>query len=709
MAHQNTIPTNTAGLDFTTAHLPVANVRDPNNPFPEEQFSVMTDVPVFTEHQTLSRDGRELKFGRKELEAITHRCNRRISQTGEYAAITIGHTPSPEAVKSGATMPDLVGFAGPFRLGVLGSEGENQRYAILANFYIFKDEMQRVRKHPRRSPEVWLEDQYEEMFFDPIALLGSEAPRLDMGLTLYSAIRHEKETRQVEKYTASSAVAPSAGNVFIPTHGEDEQQKYQPIVNEETTMALSPQDVSQIVDAIEQLDWVQGVKGMLSESQESPGSLGQGEEGPPAAPPAAPPEAAQPEAMQAPAPAEVPPEEQAYIDSMKESGEPALPPSENGENGEEEYIGPMLAAGVGGALSGALKKNAAGTEEEEEPQQEEAEYRRGRHAGDPQADTARVRGGGVPNRRVFQAGSEDDTTGSQLAENIMKEANGNGNGNGNGPPQQEEEDYGGFGMGNPRNKPMAKGKNFTSAGKRYAADEATGVGNGETINVPDGGAELSKGPKKYTADDGDEFELDDEDQEELKSYMARKYAASVDGNELGNGSPTVEGSAKSQDGDAKPVGGDVADEKNEAVESFSRMSTQLAHTQRRLRQAETAIDNERNARVNAERYSALSDRRNHFVFDMDREVGISQYSKMNEEQFGNHIQSIEQNYQRIPVETDLRVFGEGIKAHGTNNTEDYSRGVSDRAYQICEQKVLRGEEVNYEEVVKGLRDGSLRG
>ena len=61
------------------------------------------------------------------------------------------------------------------------------------------------------------------------------------------------------------------------------------------------------------------------------------------------------------------------------------------------------------------------------------------------------------------------------------------------------------------------------------------------------------------------------------------------------------------------------------------------------------------------------------------------------------------------METDLRVFGEGIKAHGTNNTEDYSRGVSDRAYQICEQKVLRGEEVNYEEVVKGLRDGSLRG
>ena len=265
------------------------------------------------------------------------------------------------------------------------------------------------------------------------------------------------------------------------------------------------------------------------------------------------------------------------------------------------------------------------------------------------------------------------------------------------PPEEEgQEQFGGYGQG-------LRHKSY------QADDEATGVGNGETITVPDGGAEVSKGPKKYTADDGEEFELDDEDQEELKSYMARKYAASVEGNEFGTGTPTVEGSAKTQDGDAKPVGGEVADEKNEAVESFSRMSTQLAHTQRRLRHAEAAIDNERNARVNAERYSALSERRNHFVFDMDREVSISQYSKMSDEQFGNHIQSIEQNYQRIPVETDIRVFGEGIKAPGANNTEDYSRAVSDRAYQICEQRVLRGEDVNYEEIVKGLRDGSLRG
>jgi hypothetical protein len=644
MAHQNTIPTTTATSE-ATGSLPVANVRPADNPFPEEQFHRMVDVPVFTEHQTLSRDGRELSFGRKELEAITHRCNRRITQTGDYAAITIGHTPSPDAIKTGTPMPDLVGFAGPFKLGVLGNPGETRRYAILADFYVFKDEMLRVQKHPRRSPEVWLEDQYEEMFFDPIALLGSEAPRLDMGLTLYSAHRHVSSPRSVEKYTA--AVAPAAGNVFVPTHVE-EKQKYQPVTEEVSIMALSPQDVSQIVDAIEQLDWVQGVKGLLADTQDAPGSLGQGEELPPAPP--------QPEELPV-----APPQAEAPIDAPPEAAAPPEAPPAAGpptEEGPEKNVAPLVAAGLG-AAAGSMMSSKKGYGADDDPSEEMP------FPDDPEAEK---------------------NVGPLLAAGI-----------------------GGL-----------AGSSMNSK-KGYSADEATGI-DPEEEELPAGGSDVSSGPKKYTADDGEEFDLDDEDQEELKSYMARKYGAGakkyqadgdVDGNELGTGSPTVEGAAKTQDGDSKPDGGSVVPEgeEREAVEAFSRMTTQLAHTQRRLRHAESAIDEERRARVNAERYSQLTERRGNYVFDMDREVSISQYSKMNDEQFGNHLQSIEQNYNRIPVDTDLRVFGDGMlnaPGRSASRPEDYNKQVSDRAYQICERRVLNGEDANYEEVVRGLKDGSYR-
>ena len=190
----NTFPTSTANGDMATENLPVANVKQGGSEFPDDEFTTIPNVPVFAEHKTIAKNGRELRFGRKELEAIVYRCNRRINQTGDYAALTIGHTPSPEAMRAGAGMPDLVGCAGPYRLGVLGNEGQQRRYAILADFHVFKEEMPRVRKNPRRSPELWLEDQYEEMFFDPISLLGSEAPRLDLGL-LYSATRHDGDGR----------------------------------------------------------------------------------------------------------------------------------------------------------------------------------------------------------------------------------------------------------------------------------------------------------------------------------------------------------------------------------------------------------------------------------------------------------------------------------------------------------------------------------
>lgn len=228
-----------------------ANVRRTGD-FPADQFVLIPDVPVFAEHETTGRDGRELNFGPTELGALVKRCNQRIQETGDYAAITLGHTPEPGS----GEQPEVVGFAGPFHLGTLGEE--NPKTVVLADFHVFLDQQDTIRRFPRRSPELWLEDSYDEMFLDPIALLGAEAPRLDMGL-LYSASRHG---RNIEKYTA---VAPAAGNVCIRTDDLDKNKKtYSAEGNTMGNGELSPDAITQVIEVIDQLDWVKDIKAMAA-------------------------------------------------------------------------------------------------------------------------------------------------------------------------------------------------------------------------------------------------------------------------------------------------------------------------------------------------------------------------------------------------------------------------------------------------------------
>ncbi len=247
--------------------LPDGNVREPGD-FPPEQFDLIENVPVFAEHETTSKDGREIRFTYDELKKVADRSNRRIAESGDYAAISIGHTPSPQAKASGASDPDVVGFAGPFRIGRLGQAGQRQRFAILADFHVFKEDMSRFRKHPRRSPELWLEDSYEEMFLDPIALLGAEAPRLDLGL-LYSASRHGVA---IEKY---AAVAPGPMSAFVPGH--DQKINYTPNQGDNLMSMLTGDDLKQIVDALENTEWVQWVKSQMA--TDAPVGAGGGEIG----------------------------------------------------------------------------------------------------------------------------------------------------------------------------------------------------------------------------------------------------------------------------------------------------------------------------------------------------------------------------------------------------------------------------------------------
>lgn len=213
--------------------------------FPEDRFLNIEGVPVFTAHEGKLSDGRQVQFGPEELAAIAANCNRRIAETGDYAVVTIGHTPRPGEEKP---PPEVVGFAGPFRVEPFGGKP-----AIVADFHIFQEYKDVLRRYPRRSPEFRLVEDLKQVHLDPIALLGAEPPRLDMGLTLlYSELADGKP---IERYAFAM---PAGSNTFVPSTSTKKE-----------TFQMNEEQLQLIIDALEKLDWVQWIKRKMAEEAAS--------------------------------------------------------------------------------------------------------------------------------------------------------------------------------------------------------------------------------------------------------------------------------------------------------------------------------------------------------------------------------------------------------------------------------------------------------
>lgn len=238
-----------------TKPLPQANVRNAREPFPKDKYFKVPNVAIFTEHETTGPNGTPQVFDRASLENLIRNGNDRIRQTGDYAAVTVGHTVDPE--EGDSTQPEVIGHMGPFRLGMLGSGAKRQKYAILADLWIRRDKVETYNACPRRSVELWYRHD-EPQFIDPLSLL-SETPRLDLGLApmidakgsdgaeggmkyLYSAIHGGFK---VVKYAAAAPAFSSSANVFTPSDTYSAQRSHR---------MLSPEEVQQIVDAVSELD-----------------------------------------------------------------------------------------------------------------------------------------------------------------------------------------------------------------------------------------------------------------------------------------------------------------------------------------------------------------------------------------------------------------------------------------------------------------------
>jgi hypothetical protein len=245
-----------------------ASPRGPQQ-FAPDKFVTVPGVVVFAEHSTHLRDGTPVTYDRDALEQIAACCNRRIEETGNYAAVCIGHTDRDDGDKP------LIGFAGPFRV-----EDRDGRAVIVADFHILKEDKDKLQRYPRPSPEVWIpKDGFDpsRIFLDPIAMLGAEVPRLDLGMTfLYRA---RDGDMLCEKYAATF---PAPGSVAMPRLEHKRKERYSN--DEDQSMAqLTPEDIQAILRAIESTDWYKWLRQQMAASakEETPDKAGPGRDQPP--------------------------------------------------------------------------------------------------------------------------------------------------------------------------------------------------------------------------------------------------------------------------------------------------------------------------------------------------------------------------------------------------------------------------------------------
>lgn len=140
---------------------------------PPAEYVVRKSVFVLDPHTLSDGSGKpHLTVSEAMLRKIAANQNKRFSETGDATPLVIGHT------KDGANehdQPEVVGYATNFRVTRFFKTGKQ---ALACDFHIYRKDVDKVKKYPRRSVELWL----NSMTIDPISLLGATTPERDLGL-----------------------------------------------------------------------------------------------------------------------------------------------------------------------------------------------------------------------------------------------------------------------------------------------------------------------------------------------------------------------------------------------------------------------------------------------------------------------------------------------------------------------------------------------
>lgn len=223
------------------------------------QHKFVPNVCYFSEHETLGRDGKPVRYSLNELADICEEHNSRADRHN-YSALASKHTADGQVSES--EEPKVVGYVGSSRLGMVGNE--NPQWAAFFDEHHKADAYSQsvLTDKQRRSVEVNRYRDGRRPYFDPVAVLGADSPRLPLPVARYS-----EDAAEVDRYSIMAPAMVSGTNSFIPSFGPNKKQHY----SEGQQTMVSPEDIQAIVRAIQSTPEMQWVKQQMGGSQEAGG------------------------------------------------------------------------------------------------------------------------------------------------------------------------------------------------------------------------------------------------------------------------------------------------------------------------------------------------------------------------------------------------------------------------------------------------------
>ena len=189
-----------------------------------EEFVVYPSVPIFDEHE--GEDG--TVYDREVLAHIAQNNNDRIEDTNDLCPIVGWHTPQEDEYDPDKD-PPIIGWAEQFRVEDFGNK--RPRGCIFCTFKIYKKFHDYFKSHPRRSVEIWPEDDPKQRYIDPIAVLAGVTPKRDLGYLYAKSTSAGPEVLEPMRYSQKDQSSklkyemsyPGGGNTYVP--GGTERKK----------------------------------------------------------------------------------------------------------------------------------------------------------------------------------------------------------------------------------------------------------------------------------------------------------------------------------------------------------------------------------------------------------------------------------------------------------------------------------------------------
>lgn len=241
---------------------------------PDKYRFVPKSVCYFREH-TASKPSKQpggkpivRKYDFNELARIVDAANEKCD-SDSYSAIASHHN---GPLRGPDNEPTITGYMGEHRLGMIGRN--KPIWGIFVDEYHDKQHAQMFNERRRRSVEVLHGPNGMAPFFDPVALLGSEPPRLPLPVAQYQADRSDFDSYsyvsdvdpELDQYSEFTSAGGS--NTFIP--GGQTRQNYQ---SDQQIMQIGPDDIAAIANALMATPQMQFVTQLMEQSQgQQPGS-----------------------------------------------------------------------------------------------------------------------------------------------------------------------------------------------------------------------------------------------------------------------------------------------------------------------------------------------------------------------------------------------------------------------------------------------------